>query len=122
MTRFRVDGKPISQGSMSVFNGRIVHQKSKELMAWRSAIHVTCRERMTPIVGAVFVGLEFDMPAPQRNTRHYPFVKPDLDKLVRAVLDGLTGAAFKDDSQVVELMASKRYAPQGVTITVREHL
>lgn len=36
--------------------------------------------------------------------------RPDLDKLCRSTLDGLTGVLFKDDSQVAFLVASKEYA------------
>ena len=36
-------------------------------------------------------------------------VKPDLDKLCRTVLDALTGVAYKDDSQVIGIIANKRY-------------
>ena len=43
----------------------------------------------------------------------YPTGKPDLDKVVRALLDGLTGACFKDDSQVVVVRAAKHYCPEG---------
>jgi Holliday junction resolvase RusA-like endonuclease len=42
-----------------------------------------------------------------------PGVKPDLDKLVRSVLDALTGTVIRDDSQVVGLIASKLYDDQG---------
>lgn len=35
--------------------------------------------------------------------------KPDLDKLVRSVLDALTGRAYLDDSQVVHLEVQKAY-------------
>jgi crossover junction endodeoxyribonuclease RusA len=35
---------------------------------------------------------------------------PDLDKLVRAVGDSLTGVCVRDDSLIVELVAMKRYA------------
>jgi Holliday junction resolvase RusA-like endonuclease len=43
-----------------------------------------------------------------------PAGRPDVDKLARAVLDGLTmGGAFTDDSQVVELQASKWYVDSG---------
>ena len=34
---------------------------------------------------------------------------PDLDKLIRAVLDGLTGVAYEDDGQVVQIEAQKLY-------------
>lgn len=39
--------------------------------------------------------------------------RPDIDKLCRAVLDGLTGVVFKDDSQVVSLYALKERALPG---------
>jgi Holliday junction resolvase RusA-like endonuclease len=50
-----------------------------------------------------------------------PTVPPDLDKLIRAVLDGLTGVAYKDDGQVVRITAVKIYAQKiGVQIGVVE--
>jgi len=52
--KFSVEGKPESQGSMKVFNGHIVHNKSKELMAWRKLIAdeaklAGCQENDFPI-------------------------------------------------------------------------
>ena len=35
--------------------------------------------------------------------------RPDLDKLVRTVLDGLTYAIIPDDAQVISISAKKRY-------------
>ena len=50
--------------------------------------------------------------------------RPDLDKLCRSTLDGLTGVLFKDDSQVAFLVASKEYAMpgelEGCQIEIRE--
>lgn len=39
--------------------------------------------------------------------------RPDLDKLIRAVLDPLTGICYDDDSQIIEIQAHKRYADAG---------
>jgi hypothetical protein len=38
---------------------------------------------------------------------------PDLDKLARSVFDALTRVVFHDDAQVVDLVATKRYATVG---------
>lgn len=38
----------------------------------------------------------------------------DLDKLLRAVCDALTGVAWRDDAQVVQIRAAKRYSERGV--------
>ncbi len=43
----------------------------------------------------------------------YKQTKPDLDKLCRSTLDGLTNVLLKDDSQVVNLICTKIYANEG---------
>lgn len=42
--------------------------------------------------------------APQHHTQ-----SPDLDKLVRCLVDALTGVVWKDDRQVVQLVASREW-------------
>jgi Holliday junction resolvase RusA-like endonuclease len=41
--------------------------------------------------------------------------RPDLDKLVRALLDGLADILLPDDSQVTSIRAAKRYIEPGET-------
>lgn len=45
--------------------------------------------------------------------RIYPTKKPDADNIAKIVLDSLNGIAYKDDSQVVELMVHKFYSKRG---------
>lgn len=75
----------------------------------------------------VGVGLQatFYLPRPQRVLSKrclHPVVKPDLDKLLRAILDACTGILWTDDSQVVAVTAVKAYAtatqPPGVRMRV----
>lgn len=39
-----------------------------------------------------------------------PTTKPDIDNVIKAVLDALNGYAYKDDSAVVKVIAEKRYS------------
>jgi len=58
----------------------------------------------------VVVRLDFVLDKPRTvKKRPHPTVKPDLDKLIRLVLDALTGVAFQDDAQVCRVEAQKRY-------------
>ena len=73
-----------------------------------------------PLIGPVRVSLVFFIERPKSVKREHPSVRPDIDKLARAVLDGLTTAGvYSDDSQVVDLTASKVYGvPAGVAVQV----
>lgn len=49
-----------------------------------------------------------------------PTSKPDVTKLVRGVEDALTGVVWRDDSQVTDQSACKRYGdPERVEVVVR---
>ena len=94
---------------------------SKRVKPWRKAVgKEAMKETETPIEGACHVGLIFKFNRPKSHYRlngqlkqtspKYLIVKKnDLDKLVRSTLDALTGIAFKDDCQVTNVSASKRY-------------
>lgn len=40
----------------------------------------------------------------------HPHVKPDLDNVLKAVLDAINGVVYVDDSQVINMVATKRYS------------
>lgn len=123
MTSFFVAGKPVPQGSKRAIPrqtscGKIhvaLIEMGKGLKGWRAAIKRGAVEAgLTPLDGPVGVDLTFFM---QRPASHhvagshdrplkdsapiYPCGRVgDLDKLTRAVLDGLDGVAYHDDAQV----------------------
>ena len=130
---FTVRGVAVPQGSMRAYpvtrkTGKrgvaVTHSASAKLRAWREAIAWSARATGAgPIAGdaAVRLALEFVLPRPRahydragalkathRDDEHT--VRPDLDKLVRAVLDALTGIAYADDAQVMSLIARKWWA------------
>jgi Holliday junction resolvase RusA-like endonuclease len=118
--QFTVPGIPVPQGSMSSFNGYVVHQHDRELKAWRALIQQAASDVMVPLEGSVHVTALFVVPRKPSVRRDEPHVRPDLDKYARALLDGLTGAAFADDGQVTRLIAEKAYGPRGGVVVAVE--
>lgn len=57
----------------------------------------------------VFARIDFYFDRPKSVKAENKTTKPDVDKLLRSVLDALTGIAFKDDSQVVTCEVSKHF-------------
>lgn len=75
--------------------------------------------------GPVALELAFYLPKPKSapKSRTHCTTRPDLSKCIRSTEDALIGVLFTDDSAVVDVKASKHYAPEGsaacVVITVR---
>lgn len=110
MITFQVTGLPVPQGSMKVINGHIIHSQGSALASWRSQVALEAKKAgAKPHLEPVEMDLLFTMPRPKTVTRDYPSVAPDLDKLIRAVLDALTSVAYRDDGQVVTINAQKQY-------------
>jgi len=115
--RFVVDGKPTSQGSMTaVYNrrlgvARVRHVAAPALSLWRGQCREAAKMAGAEIwEGPIGVNISFGIAAPINQKHGYP-KRPDLDKLVRGVLDALTGVCYRDDSQVVTLTAQKVWEP-----------
>ena len=54
--------------------------------------------------------------------QHSP-TRPDVDNIIKAVLDGCNGIVYKDDCQIVSINAKKVYsAVAGVDVMVREEI
>ena len=113
-----VPGHPAPQGSKRHVGNGIMVESSKKVKPWRSDIRsALLNEQGDPRArfdGAVSVHLNFVMPRPVSTPKRRtpPAVKkPDLDKLMRAVLDAIGSAGvWRDDSQVVTAMTTKRLA------------
>jgi Holliday junction resolvase RusA-like endonuclease len=126
----RIYGDPAPQGSKRVFNGRVVEAAGQKLKVWRKAIAAACQNIVTEehslLLGPVRVEVEFYLPRPASVTvkkRALPIVPPDLDKLLRGLLDGIgqSEVIWGDDSQVVQIEAVKLYADDtepGATVTI----
>jgi len=126
---------PAPQGSKRhVGNGRMV-ESSPRLKPWREAVRQEALATGEPFTDQpVYVHLLFRF---RRPKSHYSakgelkpsapachITRPDIDKLARSTLDGITGVLINDDSQVAFLVASKEYALlgelEGCQIEIRE--
>jgi Holliday junction resolvase RusA-like endonuclease len=146
-----VVGTPRPQGSKrpvrNKHTGRIhMVESSERLPDWRADIRDAALKLLDPPdnfarlwEAPLVVGIQFRLARPKGhylpvNSRReapelrpeaprHPAGKPDTDKLIRAVLDALTGLVWRDDSQVVHIEAWKLYHPhEGADITVSEAL
>ena len=129
---FFVPGKPATAGSKRAFlskttNKMVVKHDNPRHAEWRRMVRSEAREKMSgePLIdGPVRMHVIFWMKrpgSPSIKKRPYPIVTPDLDKMVRAINDALTGVVFKDDSQVVVQRAEKFYGETpGARVRVEE--
>jgi len=133
----RVNGVPVPQGSKTSFRhsktGKVVMvDANKNLAAWRALVSARARSAWgvdrPPLAGPVIVTALFYLPRPKghygtgRNAGVlkpsapvYPAVKPDLDKLVRAVFDSLKVAGvWADDALCVGLGGTGKFYADAV--------
>lgn len=132
MIDFTVYGKPEPQGSSRAWLPKgsrrpIVTSANKKLKPWRQQIAACALEFSEAAFGSdvpVEVNLRFTFQRPRsvsEKKRPGMTVKPDIDKLVRAVFDGITGILIHDDAQIVRHTASKEYGgPERVDIVITD--
>jgi crossover junction endodeoxyribonuclease RusA len=127
---FTVYGTPRPQGSTRAFYvkslGRaVITSDNVKLKPWRQQISDTALslnaakfDRAVPV--EVSMHFYFQRPARAKKRRGMT-VKPDGDKLVRAIFDAITGVLIEDDAQIVVFQARKHYGgPERVEIMVGE--
>lgn len=126
---FFVAGIPQPQGSKTgyVVGGRAVlaDQNRARLKPWRAQVTETAAERWgrERLEGAVRLTVTFVLPRPKSVKRKHPHVKPDGDKLLRALCDGISDAkvVWRDDAQVVQYIVEKVYGDQpGAHVSVEQ--
>lgn len=75
-----------------------------------------------PFDGPLMVSMVISLPVPKSESkkrralmlegRILPTKKPDIDNVMKSVLDALNGIAYRDDSLICEATARKRYAEE----------
>ncbi len=130
---FVVHGIPAPQGSKTPWGT----EANANTRPWRAAVAAeaaAAMEGMPPFSGPLELVVVFTFPRPKSHYRHgsqshlvkhtapiIPATKPDLDKLLRAVGDSLTGIVCRDDAQIASIRATKLYGSPSAAITVRQY-
>lgn len=123
---FFVAGHPQTKGSAKAFMPKgarfpVVTHDNPKTKDWQVQIAAVAGEKFSaPFATAVRVTALFQLRRPKslpKKVLHHT-KKPDLDKLFRAVKDGLKGIAYLDDSQVSALSGQKVYAFEGMAVGV----
>lgn len=92
----------------------------QDTRAYEMLIRRYVRESVkSPLRGEISVAIIFYMPIPKSWSKAKkqaaellqirPTTKPDIDNLVKAVLDAINGIAYEDDRQIVELVCAEYY-------------
>ena len=137
MTTIRVFGTPAPQGSKRHVGNGVLIESSAKVKPWRQDVRaaVLLDHAGVRFDGPVSLTVGFLLRRPASHFRTgrnahllrdsapaYPGKKPDIDKLLRSTLDGLgESGIWRDDAQVVEVVARKLYAdhePTGAHITI----
>lgn len=137
MTEVWIGGEPVAKGRprISSFGGKA---RAYTPAATRKAEERVAKLWTGPLIEAGVPIEVFVSAYHQRPKQHYlksgalstsgkqsffPTKRPDLDNIVKLVLDGLNGVAYHDDAQIVNLGAARYWAAYnaepGVRVIVR---
>lgn len=92
------------------------YTNESDLKGWRKRVERAAKDSVGLAIRfpledqALGLNATFWLERPASVTRTYPTVPPDLDKLVRAIGDALSGIVYRDDKQLTTISAIKRYA------------
>lgn len=119
-----IHGNPVAQGRPRFFRrgnyvGAYDPGKSK---TWKDSIRLQAIQQGAKIIeNAASMDMVFYLARPKSLSKKivHHVKRPDLDNLVKAVKDGLSGVCFKDDSQINAITAQKMYAVDFVGVFVR---
>ncbi len=119
MIVFSVYGTPAPQGSKRHVGNGVMIESSKKVKPWRQDVKYAALDAINgtahtlPIDEPIEISIVFYLPKPKsaKKDAQMAFKKPDIDKLIRSTFDAIGEAGiWTDDSRVVRVLASKRYA------------
>lgn len=132
---FTVPGEPVAKARARSFvrNGHVAHYTPEKTARYENLVRLAAQQAMagrSPIEGPVrltvvaILGIPVSWSLKKQRAAAVgevlPTKKPDLDNILKAIKDGMNGVTWRDDAQVVQVVASKAYGQPGVCVTVQE--
>lgn len=116
---FTINKVPVPKARPRICKGHAF--TPEKTRSYEAAVRRTYLVNGFPVLeGALLVEATFYMPIPKRKSKKIkeqmlkgeirPDKKPDIDNLLKAILDGLNKVAWKDDGQIVALKAEEFYS------------
>lgn len=124
--RFWLTGNPKPKGSLTPTKWGKLRNASKYTDRWckdiRLQLEAIFSDRTELFTCPVECTYTFYIERPKTVKRYFPSIAPDLDKLVRAINDAMTGIIYVDDGLICAQREVKMYARSvpGVMVEVYE--
>ncbi len=115
IVKLRVLGKPLPWArTKRGWNGNVYNPRAKSQIEFSHAVSGICMREFGEVpcfeaYAAVKAKIWFFLPCKDKQPKGKPRV-PDLDNLVKFVLDSLNGVVYMDDKQVVHVTACKHWS------------
>lgn len=119
-----IPGKPRGKARPRFYRGHAyTEQETREYERLAATLYMNAANGMFfPAGTSVFVSVKAVYPIPKRATKKtreeiqrgdtLPFSRPDIDNVLKIILDSLNGVAYVDDTQVCSISASKAYGDE----------
>ena len=124
---FEVPGKIIGKGRprLNTYTGSVyTPTRTKDYESLVQQYFMLKYPRFKPFEGRVKVEIDalFEIPKSTKKedkelmlqNKNNPTKKPDIDNIVKIILDAMNGVAFKDDIQITKLDVEKVYGNQEI--------
>jgi Holliday junction resolvase RusA-like endonuclease len=135
--RFTVLGQPQGKGraKASSLGGKIRMRTPEKTVLYENWVRESALMEMSsdfiPFTGQLLATVDMYYQIPKSGSKKVhegrlngiikPTTKPDLDNVMKAIFDSLNGIVYKDDSQIVRVVAEKHYSDTPrVEVTITE--
>ena len=122
MTKYIIPGQPIPLARPRFYNGRVIDCQVGEKNAAATYLKFLHKGPIIPLEGPLHITINFFMKKPKKGNKHFHSSRPDLDNLIKFILDVCNDVLYKDDAQIAQICSEKIYDDEPRTEIIIEEL